>query len=113
MTDSRYRLARLQELLRKFHSPFILSELIGIQYPSRKDQRIVVLYLRLVQLHIHGQLYRPVIMIPCLYFPLLRRDDLYLGAGLLQSFFGTRKFNFLKAILRKNGDLFTCKLCHN
>jgi hypothetical protein len=53
-----------------------------------------------------------VIMIPCLHFSLLRADDLYLRAGFLQSFFGTRKLYFLKAILRKNGDLFTCKLCH-
>src|SRR5258706_13991833 len=96
VADRSYRLMRIEKALHEFQCLLVSAKFVGVHDAAWKQQRVVVIGIRLIQGDIAPNCFSPVLLIPCTTLFLDRRYHLGLSALSLQRLFRPGQFSLFK-----------------
>src|SRR5690606_11395384 len=99
------RLPLIDEMACEGDGARVHPQLVGVHDTTREDQRVVVRGTRAIEGDVDLDLIAPLRVVPCPHAPLLGRNDVRRGAGLLERPLRLQRLDLLDAFREQDRDL--------
>src|SRR5260370_34568568 len=104
MANRRHRLAGAEELPHEVEGLFITTQRVRIHYTTGQQQRAVIVSRRLFKRHIYREFLTPILEIPGLHGPALRRDYVCLGPSFFERLLWLSQFHLFETLGDEDGN---------